>query len=198
MALMKCKECKKEISTSAEFCPHCGYVYKSGKTSTKKVIGITIATLIVAAILFLAGTYIIFDWLPVVKINKELKKYYGTWVLVEDNFKNVFDNSDKSYTAAKEIVIDKNNIDSQVGGGCGFNHPENGFSITTYTDDGCGKEYYLITSLKFLTTQEGDVEEWEDKILCFDLKDDMLVQKKCYLNDNTVYKNQEIKYKLKK
>lgn len=25
MALVKCKECKKEISSKAELCPHCGY-----------------------------------------------------------------------------------------------------------------------------------------------------------------------------
>ena len=198
MALIKCKECGKEISASADFCPHCGFVYKKQGTSTKKIVGITIATLIVAAILFVIGTYIIFDWLPKVKINNQLKKYYGTWVLVEDNFKNILDNPNRSYTPAKEIVIDKSNIDSQMGGGCGFNQPENGFSITTYTDNGCGKDDYLITSLKFLIAQEGDIEEWENKMLCFDLKDDMLIQKKCYMNDNVVIKNQNIKYKLKK
>ena len=25
MALINCKECGKELSDSAEFCPHCGY-----------------------------------------------------------------------------------------------------------------------------------------------------------------------------
>ena len=43
MALMKCKECGKEISSKAEFCPHCGFVYKKGK-GTKKVVFTTIIT----------------------------------------------------------------------------------------------------------------------------------------------------------
>ena len=31
MALIKCKECGKEISDSVNYCPHCGYVYKKAK-----------------------------------------------------------------------------------------------------------------------------------------------------------------------
>jgi ABC-type ATPase with predicted acetyltransferase domain len=32
MALTKCKECGKEISTTANKCPHCGYDFVPGQT----------------------------------------------------------------------------------------------------------------------------------------------------------------------
>ena len=31
MALIKCKECNKEVSDTAKTCPHCGYKLKSFK-----------------------------------------------------------------------------------------------------------------------------------------------------------------------
>jgi hypothetical protein len=31
MALIECNECKKQISDQAEFCPHCGFVYKKNE-----------------------------------------------------------------------------------------------------------------------------------------------------------------------
>ncbi|WP_240947185.1 zinc ribbon domain-containing protein [Dickeya zeae] len=37
MALTKCKECKKEVSTSARVCPHCGT--KNPSTTTAQAIG---------------------------------------------------------------------------------------------------------------------------------------------------------------
>lgn len=42
MALVKCRECKRKISDTAQFCPHCGYNYqnasleKASATNTKK------------------------------------------------------------------------------------------------------------------------------------------------------------------
>ncbi len=33
MSLMKCPECGKEVSTSAEVCPHCGYPLKKSQPS---------------------------------------------------------------------------------------------------------------------------------------------------------------------
>jgi len=33
MALIKCHECGKDVSTSAEACPHCGYPFKKNTVS---------------------------------------------------------------------------------------------------------------------------------------------------------------------
>jgi|OM-RGC.v1.035162127 hypothetical protein len=46
MAIIKCKECKKEISSSAKECPHCGFRKYQMGCLTKLiiiVIGITLA-----------------------------------------------------------------------------------------------------------------------------------------------------------
>lgn len=63
MALMKCVECKKEISDEAEMCPHCGYRYKeSNNKSTKKasdsttrnvVIGVVVGILLLLFVLLM-------------------------------------------------------------------------------------------------------------------------------------------------
>ncbi|HAT2207796.1 TPA: hydrogenase maturation nickel metallochaperone HypA, partial [Kluyvera intermedia] len=41
MALTKCKECKKEVSTSAKTCPHCG-VKDPGTTAGQMFIGLLV------------------------------------------------------------------------------------------------------------------------------------------------------------
>ena len=33
MALIKCPECQKDVSTAAETCPHCGYPLKNAQSS---------------------------------------------------------------------------------------------------------------------------------------------------------------------
>ena len=50
MALIKCKECGKEISDSAKSCPECGFVYKK-EHSTLKTIIICIGTLFVIVLI---------------------------------------------------------------------------------------------------------------------------------------------------
>ena|ERR1700735_1722300 len=42
MALIKCKECGKEISSQAESCPNCGLVKKSSAMKALKVIALLI------------------------------------------------------------------------------------------------------------------------------------------------------------
>ena len=39
MALIKCPECGKEVSTAADSCPHCGYPIKSNKQVEEKPVG---------------------------------------------------------------------------------------------------------------------------------------------------------------
>ncbi len=48
MAMVKCKECEKEISSSASKCPHCGKVISN---SRYVIIGVIIAVIIIGAIL---------------------------------------------------------------------------------------------------------------------------------------------------
>lgn len=50
MALVNCKECKKEISSEAKICPHCGFKVK-GSFGCLPVIGAGFAALMVLSIL---------------------------------------------------------------------------------------------------------------------------------------------------
>ncbi|EMV5400057.1 hypothetical protein AACN09_003720, partial [Escherichia coli] len=55
MALTKCKECKKEVSTSAKTCPHCG-VKDPGFGAKEKLGGCLILIIIVAVIMYFIGS----------------------------------------------------------------------------------------------------------------------------------------------
>ena len=204
MALMKCKECGKEISSKAEFCPHCGFVYKKQKAGTKKIVLVTLITLFVVGIILVSGVYLIYDVIPKAKEKRELEKYYGTWVLEEDSYDKLYfldyDIEDKkvirdNYKTKKEIVINKDNLKSDAGDwGCGFNTPTNGFAITTWVDTECTDNYYLLTSLnKLVEFDSDDLKEKYNFMMCFDLKDNMLIQKTC----KDIISNEGIKYKRK-
>lgn len=54
MALTQCKECKKEVSTTAKTCPHCG-VKDPGFGAKQKLSGCLIMIIIVAAIAYFVG-----------------------------------------------------------------------------------------------------------------------------------------------
>jgi hypothetical protein len=49
MALVTCPECKKEISSEALTCPHCGYVQKKPEQPAKKNSGLAIGVILVIA-----------------------------------------------------------------------------------------------------------------------------------------------------
>lgn len=53
MALKECKECKKEVSSTAKTCPHCGVKNPAitGKDKAKGCLGLFIAVIIIATIL---------------------------------------------------------------------------------------------------------------------------------------------------
>lgn len=51
MALVKCKECKKEVSDKAKQCPHCG-VKEPGVTAKQKAGGCLVALIIFAGIVY--------------------------------------------------------------------------------------------------------------------------------------------------
>ncbi len=56
MALITCPECKKEISDSANSCPHCGYVINENKSKPKKKKG-CFTWVLVIIVLLLAFIY---------------------------------------------------------------------------------------------------------------------------------------------
>jgi len=80
MALIKCKECGKEISDSAKSCPECGFVYKK-EHSTLKTIIICIGTLfvIVLIVLFIS---ILPDIIDSIKERKALNDIIGEYKIV--------------------------------------------------------------------------------------------------------------------
>ncbi|HFS1992531.1 TPA: hypothetical protein ACHWTK_001362 [Escherichia coli] len=55
MALTKCKDCKKEVSTSAKTCPHCG-VKDPGFGAKQKLGGCLVLIIIVAVIMYFIGS----------------------------------------------------------------------------------------------------------------------------------------------
>lgn len=83
MAIIKCKECGKEISDNASQCPHCGYIYK--KTINKKEkstafkiiipIIVAIAVFIIGIVLFIA----INKGIEKINEKKILNQIVGTW-----------------------------------------------------------------------------------------------------------------------
>lgn len=54
MALKPCKECKKEVSTSAKTCPHCG-VKNPGVSTKDSLIGLGVLVLIVVVVVASCG-----------------------------------------------------------------------------------------------------------------------------------------------
>lgn len=57
MALIKCKECKKELSSNAKKCPNCGEITEYGKQLNKKMmIAIFLFVIIIGAIIVCDNT----------------------------------------------------------------------------------------------------------------------------------------------
>ena len=118
--------------------------------------------------------------------GKDVKKYYGTWKLVSNNYIELTDVVSSDYKALEKIKINKKNLeneDNQIKhlAGCAFNIPKRDFGITTFnpkTED-CEKSGYLITTLGKLIIQDNNNQDWQDYIICFDIKGDKLIQREC-------------------
>lgn len=65
MAMTKCKECKKEVSTTAKKCPHCG-TSNPGVTAKEMAIG----TAFVVVVLFGAGAWLVSDDEPEAAVSE--------------------------------------------------------------------------------------------------------------------------------
>lgn len=100
MALIKCPECTREISTTASLCPHCGYIMKQSEANEFKkkatgeliggigclIIGIPLVTIFVGVIFILAGLWCFVQYFKYKRLsqigscpycNTELKVYVG-------------------------------------------------------------------------------------------------------------------------
>lgn len=70
MALIKCKECGKEISGTAESCPHCGYRTAHGRSITEAKV--LLVQWIIFAILIVVGFVLVFgNFKPLVELYDE-------------------------------------------------------------------------------------------------------------------------------
>jgi len=119
------------------------------------------------------------------KYNDHIDDFYGTWELVNNNYKDLGDYVNNNYSTNKKIIINKRNIDSEIMKtkgllSCGFNIPKRDFAITNYNNKTmeCSENVYLITTLNKLISQNNN-REWQDIIICFTLNDNTLIQKDC-------------------
>ena len=194
MALIKCKECGKEMSTNASSCPHCGYVYKKEGTSTKKIIIVTLITLAVLFILGLSFIYLTDSLIPKIKSKNEMKKYYGTWELVNIESEKLKDdiinwNSIAADDFKKELIISEENLENQTNG---FNNPKTEYALS-YFDRG-KEDYILFATISQMVTRD-DLLGVESRKICFKLNNDVLSQVECTMDD--AIPNANIQYKLK-
>ena len=132
MALIKCKECKKEIAKDAKICPNCGTLTEHGKelkVKMQKSISITMVVLIVLLILIYA----------IVIAKNEKNRIIGKWVQENDRvygkFIDVFIfNSDG--TCINELISVKNNGNEDASNDpCTYNIKGNEITITWLDDD---------------------------------------------------------------
>jgi len=55
MAIIKCKECGKDVSDRATVCPHCGYVFASEEEKAKKAAMGTAARICLACVILIVA-----------------------------------------------------------------------------------------------------------------------------------------------
>lgn len=191
MALIKCSECGKEISDKAKICPNCGVDFKKN-TMTLKIIGISIITMILT--IFIVWFFFIANPKDIVNYAREQNKVknflndcYGTYSLTNDNFHELdgkhFIIIKENNIARQEISITKENI---VNKGGSF-EVEKDFSLFIDDDD-----YYILIKLRTLIPNID--KSSGEKIVCMKNENNKLVQKTCWLDDNTTVPNVNIEY----
>lgn len=80
MALINCTECGKEISDSAENCPHCGCKTSRGKTATQGKLLLINCIFIIGGLIL--GLYLVLNYAP--ELNEYNRYYNGS----HNDFKN--------------------------------------------------------------------------------------------------------------
>lgn len=163
MALIKCKKCGEEISSTSKRCVHCGY--KSHKAL------IIVLSIVGGIFLLLIGLLVAF----VVYILKDEAKYYGTWTNVVD----YYDTKSNKFLCTVENTIkidDYNKVEyssKMVSGEC--NYPDFKYN---------GIYEYNFNELDVEFIINGDDEDidilYKDDYICYD---------SCLNKSNFFYKN---------
>ena len=153
--------------------------------------------IIISAIIIIILAIFGFILLTKEEVEPVVKQYYGTYKLVDNNYIRLNEYVSHDYKVYETIEINKKNIENlskPVKGlaTCAYNIPSKDFAITTFNNktEDCEKKEYLLTTLDQVIVQKGNKNDWKNKIICFDLEDDMLVQRDC--NDDI--KDVGIKY----
>lgn len=138
MSLIKCKECGKDISDTAKFCPECGFVYKKEHTVFKIIIiNISVLFIVCLIILFIGFLPYLIDS---ISEKKALSDIVGEYKIISSSNESV----------NKSISITKENVKIT----CNNNHFPPEFEdgdYNVYIED---KKYYVITTLSTLGIEE--------------------------------------------
>lgn len=183
MAMIKCKECGKEISNKANSCPHCGFVYKKTH-STIKTIVICLCTIIILALLILLISCLP-EYISKQKGIKAIDNIVGEYKLISNNELSL----DETIKLTKENTIDICN--------CGYFPPN--FSETPYGVYIKGENKYVVTELRNITHNQFDSETifllYDDEKLTIDSSIHSIECNYATSEENPLTKKIEIEYK---
>jgi len=185
MALIKCKECGKEISDKASVCPNCGIRVHHIKRLVVLSCSIILVLLMVWGFLINDGVSNTMDKLQLQQADKELK---GTWEIIGDstNFK---ENLISQLTNKYENMVQIEDISLY-----------NTLNIQTITPFGSGSNMgaQYNDEEDFIVAIIGD-KDGVPIVACFELEDNYLVQIECDINGDELIlsKNINLRYKKK-
>ena len=152
MAMIKCKECGKEISDKADFCPHCGFTYKKKHTILKTGL-ICICTIILITVLIIIVA-LIPGLINKIKVNNAIKEIAGTYEVV----------SSKNVQLGQKFTFERDKFDNVCTSG---SYPPN-YAKTPYL-------VYLKDGNKYVITQSTTIGiQGPTKIFFFKYENDKL------------------------
>lgn len=185
MALIKCKECGKEISTKAEMCPNCGIRVKK-----KRFIINVFRFFEVIGVLIVIGLVVFFAYEMIKRTLNESrrKSYIGEWKL-QNNIESVIykkesgldEENNQLYYELKIIIDDKLKIeDENINFGIGLSSCDNFKNDKEYTER-CDEVPVVVrlnnndktSAINFVAT------DGENHLLCFEKNGDTLKQRSC-------------------
>ena len=107
MALIKCKECKKELSSTAKMCPNCGEITEYGRNSKRKLIGISLAIIVVVVAVIICDQMAIFkscDYKDEKVGNICIKKHYSDALIKEECLNGYYLKDGKCYSSTYTLI----------------------------------------------------------------------------------------------
>lgn len=171
MAIIKCKECGKEISEKAGQCPHCGFNYKKTKNKTFKII----VPILVSIVVFILGIILY------TIINEVLQKKYE---LSDENAYEIYEILEKHQTDFK----DPSSIIVENASAC-----NNIWTVEIKATNSYGNytsTKYLIVNDLFLDMNNFDkyFDTNEERLKALNF---LLEQKQCIKDGNSIYISEE-------